>query len=216
MRGPSVPEAPSGFEQTEQRLHRVSANARLVRELTGMAGLDQELRNTLVSARANAEPAAQERYTALSQRYLGPSDRRNAARLSRLLRGRGWFRRSEVGDRGASAAFLIVQHSGDIGLMRRVLALMQPLLSIDEVEGQDYALLYDRVALHDGRSQRYGTQGFCGADGRYAVPPDLEDPEHLEDRRSAVGMTSMATYLEGMNRLYGRCTPRPSAVTLPR
>ncbi|HYD05463.1 MAG TPA: DUF6624 domain-containing protein, partial [Reyranella sp.] len=74
-----------------------------------------------------------------------------------------------------------------------------------------YAMLYDRIATTEGRPQRYGTQGTDCADGRYVTPRDVEDPENLDARRSAIGLQPMAQYLEQQNRLYGRCTPPPVA-----
>lgn len=207
-RSSAPPPQPADVASVEQRLRSLAANAALVRELNGMGGLDQEMRLTLLQPRASASGADRERLSALYAPYIGATDQAHVARLKAMLQGRGWFRLSEVGSRAADAAFLIVQHSGDLTFMRSVLATMEPLLAEHEVDGQEYALLYDRVATMEHRPQRYGSQGTtCGANGEFVVPADLDDPAGVDQRRAAVGMQPMAEYLAGLGRMYGRCTP---------
>jgi hypothetical protein len=77
--------------------------------------------------------------------------------------------------------------------MRQVLARMEPLAKAGEVRGSDYALLYDRTALADGRPQRYGSQ--LGCDGGKLGFLRMEDPAGVDARRKAVGLTeTLAEY----------------------
>lgn len=62
------------------------------------------------------------------------------------------------------------------------------------VSALQYAYLFDRVAVQDNTSQRYGTQGSCSADGPWTVSP-VESPEQLNDRRAAVGLGTMEDYI---------------------
>jgi len=110
----------------------------------------------------------------------------NTAYLSRVLPADGWFRISRDGARTTSDAWIIVQHSRDRALQRRVLAAMEPLARMGEVNGQEYALLYDRNEMFDGRPQRYGSQGTC-VDGKMTLHT-LEDPARVEEWRRSVGM----------------------------
>lgn len=59
-----------------------------------------------------------------------------------------------------------------------------------EIADADYALMYDRLAVGDGRPQRYGSQFAC--EGRRSVVADLENPETVDERRAAMGMSTMA------------------------
>ena len=45
---------------------------------------------------------------------------------------------------------------------------------------------------------RYGTQAVL-VEGGYEIR-ETEDPEHLDERRAAVGLEPFATYLERFNR----------------
>jgi hypothetical protein len=62
---------------------------------------------------------------------------------------------------------------------------MERMVASKEALGSEYALVYDRIAVGEGRPQRYGSQMHC-VDGRM-VPQPTEDPEHLEERRAPMG-----------------------------
>jgi hypothetical protein len=47
--------------------------------------------------------------------------------------------------------------------------------------------LGDRIAMYEGRPQRYGTQSLPCPDGQYRRW-QTEDPEHLNERRAAIGL----------------------------
>ncbi len=112
-------------------------------------------------------------------------DRADAAVMLRLLPPEGWFLRSRYGARASEAAFHIVQH-GPTGLQRRFLPVIGPLVAKGEIDGELYAKMFDRVAISDGRPQRYGTQFRC--DGGKMRPYPIEDSAHLEDRRRTMGI----------------------------
>lgn len=63
--------------------------------------------------------------------------------------------------------------------------VLEPLVATGEIDGQSYAMMYDRLALSEGRPQRYGTQMTC-VDSRWTVNT-LEDPDTVEERRRAMG-----------------------------
>ena len=68
-----------------------------------------------------------------------------------------------------------------------------------EAEAKHLAYLSDRVAMHRGRPQRYGTQ-FVSRDGDLVprdgdlVPHELEDPARVDAWRAEVGLGSLAEY----------------------
>jgi hypothetical protein len=119
-------------------------------------------------------------------------DAANQASLLQMLPPEGWFYASKYGPEAANAAFLIVQH-GNLDLWRRFVPVLEPLVAAREVQGPAYALMFDRLALSEGRPQRYGSQMSCKA-GKFVVSA-LEDPDHVEDRRKAMGFTeTLAEY----------------------
>ena len=120
-------------------------------------------------------------------------DARQTARLKEIVAAYGWPSKTLVGSDGVLAAWLIAQHAiKDPEFQLKVLDLMMPLVGRGEVDGFQYAYLYDR--LH--RPQRYGTQGRCTPEGRFE-PREIEDPEHVDQRRAeaGVGPPKLAEYV---------------------
>jgi hypothetical protein len=72
------------------------------------------------------------------------------------------------------------------------------------------AYLTDRVLLHEGKPQEYGTQAIA-RDGRFE-PRKLRDPDHVDERRASVGLDSLAEYLA---RMAAHHAPEPIRVPCP-
>jgi hypothetical protein len=108
-----------------------------------------------------------------------------------LDRRKNWPALSELGEQGASHIWLLVQHADrSPRLQKQVLELMTPMLGAGEVLKVNYAYLFDRVAVHDGRPQRYGTQMDCsGPDGGPGPMGGLEDPANVDALRVSMGIT---------------------------
>ena len=120
-----------------------------------------------------------------------------ARTMAGILDRYGLPTRQMVGAAGADAAMLIVQHNWP--LQERVLALADSLPP-GQLSPQAVAMLEDRVRVHQGKPQRYGTQFTMGADKRFHFAA-AEDVAHMDARRAAVGMPPMRQYvclLEGM------------------
>jgi hypothetical protein len=127
------------------------------------------------------------------------SDRKSTARLKEIVSAKGWPGKTMVGEDGAQAAWLLVQHADkDLSFQKQCLAKMAPLTKTGEVSAQSWAFLVDRVAIAEKRKQVYGTQ--FGQDGE---PAPMEDPESVDARRKSVGLGTMADYKAQMRAVYG-------------
>ena len=119
-------------------------------------------------------------------------DSKNTARIKEIVAEFGWPTKSLVGEDGATAAWLLVQHADrDTKFQRRCLDLMKAAPK-GEVSSVEVAYLTDRVLVNEGKKQLYGTQ-FWFVDGEMAPRP-IKDRANLEKRRKAAGMTSFAEY----------------------
>jgi hypothetical protein len=117
---------------------------------------------------------------------------KNAARLTQIIEQHGWPGRGLVGDDGARAAWLVLQHAiGHPDLQRRGRVLLQDAVARGEVPAVQVALLEDRIAFFEGRPQRYGTQYDWNEDGELA-PWTIEDEAGVDERRRAVGLPPLA------------------------
>ena len=111
----------------------------------------------------------------------------------------GWPGKSLVGEDGANAAWLLVQHADkDLSFQKDVLAKMEPMVKTQEVSAIDFGYLWDRVAVAEHRPQRYGTQF-----DEKQEPRPIEDEAHVDERRASIGLPSMAEYREQMRKMYG-------------
>jgi hypothetical protein len=131
-------------------------------------------------------------------------DERLLAELLPMVPADGWFRKSVYGEQAASAAFLIIQHS-DIEQWRRFVPVLEPLVATGEINGSQYGLMYDRLAVNEGRPQRYGTQMTCKA-GKWVIDREnLEDPDNADARRAAIGFPGTLAEYEQRFARYPPC-----------
>jgi hypothetical protein len=118
--------------------------------------------------------------------------RRHNARLRAIIDERGWPGYSLVGEDGCRAAGFIVQHAIlDHDLQRRCVGLLQEAVARGEAAPFMLAMLTDRVLMDEGEPQVYGTQ-YVGSKEGGIEPWCIADPERVDERRAAVGPSSMA------------------------
>ncbi len=116
----------------------------------------------------------------------------NAALLARAFDALGWPGRAKVGDDGAAAAMLILQHAiSRPDLQRRGLALLLDAVASNEANALDAAYLSDRIAVFEGREQVFGTQFDWDAEGLLSPTP-IADQAQVDERRASVGLPPLA------------------------
>ena len=164
----------------------------LRRQLLAMMDEDQAARDAWLAALKDAG-VAKARGLAVQA-----GDRRHSQALRAALAEYGWPSRHLVGDDGAHAAWVLAQHADlELALQKDALARMKPLVETHEVAAADYAYLYDRVAVAEHRPQLYGTQ-FDGAE-----PFPIADAAHVDERRRAIGLDTLAAYKKVIAETYG-------------
>ena len=160
----------------------------IVAGLAWGGAIDEPLRATLLQMAKDDQEAIRV-VTADPGRPLRDDERRldveihsrNDDLIRRIVREHGWPGRSLVGDDGASAAWLVVQHmDGDPAFQRSCLELMKGAFDAGEVRAHDLAYLTDRVLTHEGKKQMYGTQGIG------VTSP--EDEARVNRNRAAIGL----------------------------
>ena len=129
---------------------------------------------------------------------IAEKDAVNLAKIKAILDTRGWVGPEVVGKKANSTLFLVIQHS-DTATQQRYLPLLRAAVKEKTAFPNQLALMEDRVALAEGRRQTYGSQLRSNPkDGHYYVSP-LEDPDHVDERRAAVGLGTMAENLKRWN-----------------
>jgi len=120
--------------------------------------------------------------------------------LRNAVKERGWPKRSVVGDSAAKAAWLMLQHTEFQDWADEMLPVLERLADSGEVKRSELALFTDRVLMHRGQPQRYGSQ-FNFVDGRM-VAYRIEDLAQLDARRAEVGLPPMAEYVRVLSEAY--------------
>jgi hypothetical protein len=115
--------------------------------------------------------------------------RKNAARLRELIAAHGWPTVDLAGQDGAEAAWLIAQHAiGEPSFQQDVLRNLANCAAEGCVPAWHAAYLEDRIAMQEGRPQRYGSQWLDDPlDGRVR-PWKLVDPDRVDEFRAHVGL----------------------------
>jgi hypothetical protein len=209
MSGIGEPQPPEAAVPVIAKLKGIASRASVIEAIAGMGEVDRAMRISMLEATRDLAPEIRAKVQTQAGLIIDEQDRAHTERLKGIIATHGWPKISETSERTAATAVLIANHSGDIDFQRQVLALLEPLAKAREARPEDYARLYDRIAMTDRRPQRYGTQGTTCQGGKYAVPSDLEAPEGLEARRAAMGLQPMAEYLAALDKMYGACVPPP-------
>jgi hypothetical protein len=119
----------------------------------------------------------------------------NTRFLKKLVTEMGWIDSQRFGPVAADYAFLLAQHSQDLPLMLAALPKIKEEVEARRLEGDTYALLYDRIQLLRGEKQRYGTRMGKDLAGRPIVLP-TEFPDTVDERRKSLGMGPLSEYVK--------------------
>lgn len=155
-------------------------NEALGQELVAMRDEDQQVRQELVESGE------------LGGSYVPRMEAvhsRNAERLDEIVHEYGWPDEPMVGQDGAEAAWLIVQHAiGFPDLQRKFLSLIKRSADKGMVPQRHAAYLEDRIAMLEGRPQRYGTQWLDDPKDGRVRPWELADQSRVDELRAEVGL----------------------------
>lgn len=115
-------------------------------------------------------------------------DSKNQQKVVSLIEKCGFPTKSEVGEDGMTAVFLVIQHSSS-GLMAYYYPQLLEAVEQGDISKSSFALMQDRLLMWNGFKQIYGSQIRSGH--LY----DLEDPEAVNERRSEMGLGPIEEYL---------------------
>lgn len=123
-------------------------------------------------------------------------DAENREALKAMIEAYGFPTAELVGEEGMHAVFILIQHADqDPEWQKAQLPFIEAAVKNGGLDGQDYAYLYDRIQVNAGKPQRYGTQ-FSKVDPatKTIELAEVEDPDHLNQRRMEVGMMPIEAY----------------------
>lgn len=166
----------------------------LASELKSMCEKDQDVRFQIIQS---GKLHSEEGILALQK-----IDRENLPRLKAIVEQWGWPGFQLVGEEGEAAMWLLVQHcDADVEFQRVCLKLLKEAVLNGDASKKHCAYLEDRVLVHGGLSQLYGTQVLL-VDGEVVLNP-VQDPEELDRRREEMGLNPLNKYLDDCREIYG-------------
>ena len=161
-----------------------AVDAGLVKDLAAeLAERRKEDQRVRTEARASGQPSE-----------MGRVDADNTDFVLNVIRELGWVDATRFGVEASDAAFLIVQHTSDMRLMRTALPHIEADVRAGKMSGQNFALMFDRMQLNLGYEQRYGSQ-IGAVDGASVLMP-CEDIARVDEFRAEMRMGPLAEYLE--------------------
>ena len=122
-------------------------------------------------------------------------------RLKRIISKHGWPSSTIVGLDAAQGMWLLVQHQDqDLAFQKECLKLLKTAVMERQAGKREYAYLLDRVRKNENLPQVYGTQ-WTVKEGQLILHP-VENLDQLNERRLAVGLTTIEQYLNEMKKIY--------------
>lgn len=164
----------------------------VIQQLFAIDELDQRYRNQI--------DAIEDKYGKSSgeikalYKMMKQADSINLIQVKSIISKYGWLGYEEIGSQANATLFMVIQHA-DVKTWQKYLPIMKAAVKNGKAKAAELALLQDRLDLHEGRKQSYGSQiVWSAANNRYFVLP-LDDPENVDKRRAAVGLPPLSDYI---------------------
>lgn len=122
-------------------------------------------------------------------------DSLNQVEICDILDKRGFIGREAVGE-ACEVFWTVIQHA-PVETERKYLPLFQRAAARGDIAPWQVATMEDRIAMFEGRPQKYGSQLNVAADGTQTVY-QLLNPKKVDEWRREKGMGSLAEYLKSM------------------
>jgi hypothetical protein len=166
---------------------------RIQEELLKMEKVDQDARMKCTNG------SADEQVKCLAE-ISTTIDEPNTKRLEQIFSQIGFPNTAKVGKDGLQAFMILLQHARTDDLRVKCLKPITAAFKNKELPAMDYANFVDRLRLHQGKKQLYGS-GFDFKDGKMVMSP-TEDVTNVEKRRAKIGLPPLAEHVKVMQELY--------------
>ena len=131
-------------------------------------------------------------------REMQAADSVNILEIKDILTTYGFPKKSKVGTANTTI-WMIIQHSDNIpAFQRECLPMLTQAALQGEIDKWQVAMLEDRIALSEGRPQKYGSQIVTNEAGKKVIYT-LLDPEQVDRWRAEAGMEPLQTYATRMH-----------------
>lgn len=174
-------------------VHAQVSNPALRIELLGMEKIDQDERLKCTAGDADFQKNC---LLEISKKIDIP----NTERLGKIFDANGFPDSKMVGFDGQNAFMILLQHTVGDSLRLKAVRPIKKAFRKKRLPSQDYANFIDRLRLHQGKGQLYGS-GFEFKDGKMVLDK-TQDIRNLEKRRRKIGLPPMSEVVKEMKDLY--------------
>jgi hypothetical protein len=120
----------------------------------------------------------------------------NSTIVSNLIDSYGWLSISQTSEKANSTLFLVIQHS-NVKTREKYLPILKKAVEQGKAKPKDYAYLFDRTLLDQGKFQVYGSQLIGAKKGEFILYP-IQDEINLNVRRAKIGLEPIEEYVKGL------------------
>lgn len=146
---------------------------------------------------------------------INETDSLNLIQIKQILDEQGWLGPEIVGTDGSTTIWLVIQHA-DQKTQEKYLPMMREAVKNGKADAGELAYLEDRVALKQGKKQKYGTQVTGNRETGIQTVSPIEDEVNVDKRRAEVGLGPLADYLKPFGIEYiPKKKPTPPSKTVP-
>ncbi|MFA6246875.1 MAG: DUF6624 domain-containing protein [Mucilaginibacter sp.] len=126
------------------------------------------------------------------------ADSLNLVKVVNIIDRYGWLGPQDVGMNGSQALFLVIQHAS-LATQQKYLPLIRTAEKNGKTLSSNLAILEDRINMREKKKQIYGSQVFKNKlTGEMCFYP-IADPDHVDDKRKAMGLQPIADYAKLFN-----------------
>ena len=154
---------------------------------------DQEARNELMPLVAEYQKTGDGVLKLLlKKRKVDKVDKKNQELVYNLTKSCGWP--DELSENAHKAIFMVIQHA-ELEDFKNFIDQVEEKVEKNLLSPSDHATMADRIAMHEGRAQKFGTQTFQTPNSVNTVWPVINS-DSLDVWRSSVGLPSMQVYFD--------------------
>ena len=125
----------------------------------------------------------------------------NNSRIKEIISDYGWPLESVVGEDGAEAAWLIVQHAVlEPEFQKECVNLIKKAVEKGQANSWHLAYLQDRVLVQENKPQIFGTQHVANEGKMEPLP--IEDIQQADSKRAELGLWSLEDHTAHLQRDY--------------
>jgi len=119
-------------------------------------------------------------------------DSADLAKVCQILFKNGWLSINEVGKKGNTTLWVVLQHA-PLEIMEKYLPVLQTAVKKGKASKKNLAYFQDRILMYQNKKQLYGTQYKVMNGTKETILWDVEDPDNLNKRRESMGLPPMDT-----------------------